>query len=79
MPTNRSSGQDGFTGKFYQHSEKSYHLSSKYHTHTHTHKLQRKDHFWIRSTRPESALFQNLTDVTQKSKLQGNITEEKMQ
>ena len=49
------------------------------HTHTHTHKLQRKDHFQIHSTRPESALFQNLTDVTQKSKLQGNITEERMQ
>ena len=41
--------------------------------------LHRKDHFQIHSTRPESPWYQIFTDVTQKSKLQGNITEEKMQ
>ena len=33
----------------------------------------------LHSTRPESPWYQIFTDVTQKSKLQGNITEEKMQ
>lgn len=70
---------DGFTGKFYKHSEKNYHLSfSNYHQ-KRKEKRTRKDHFQILSTRPESPWYQILTDVTQKSKLQGNTTEEKMQ
>ena len=37
-------------------------------------KMQRKEHFWIYSTKSESPWYQNQTKISQKRKLQVNIT-----